>query len=184
MPRPLSPTRMKQLTTAVRQLCDVLDHRYPSWLEHTAHELSLCDGFPARGEQVGGRTTAELTGPERHAEIRLHLESARDYITGTLEAAPANLRDALEAMDHALGLRAPAPPEAYCSTGSGREGADLPWTPHSRDPRNGWADPTCRELAAAGRAGLCAACSQREDAWRRRSGLPPRSHVIPTGEVA
>lgn len=57
----------------------------------------------------------------------------------------------------------------------GRElaGWQVPWTPDSRDPANGWSDPTCRN--GAGRRGLCPACLIRHNRWRIEHGLDPLS---------
>lgn len=49
------------------------------------------------------------------------------------------------------------------------EGHQLVWTPGSRDERNGWHKPECRE--AAGTSGLCATCLLRMNRWRARNGL-------------
>lgn len=58
--------------------------------------------------------------------------------------------------------------QALCD-GRNYSGFDIPWTPHSRDPRNGWGDPTCRE--GAGRSKLCPACLVRMNRWRTEHDL-------------
>ncbi len=51
------------------------------------------------------------------------------------------------------------------------QGHKLPWTEHSRDPRNGWQDPTCRDIAH--KHGLCERCLVRMNRWRLRNELAP-----------
>lgn len=175
--RPFTTHQAKQVTAAIRHLCDVVDHRYQPWLDHLATQMAAADGIPTRGERIGGRATAENTTVEAAADTRDQLTNDATYVTESILAASSTLSDVLEAMAHTLGLRVPVAKEELCSTGTGREGHEIPYVPHSRDPENGWSDATCTNVADAGRAGMCDACSKREDRWRREHGLKPRAHV-------
>lgn len=62
-------------------------------------------------------------------------------------------------------------PEPCDGSSRGYEGHQLVWTKQSHDPRNGWHDPTCREIA--GEIGLCDTCRRRMNHWRGRHGLTP-----------
>lgn len=176
---PRRRTREQIELAATAELVHLIAERMPAARAHVALELSAVDGCPGGGERIGGRGTAELTPTEAAASVRFALTSHLDDIDAGLILLKLTAADVLRSIDATLGIRAPAPPEAYCSTGTGRDGAHLPWTPYGRDLGNGWADPTCKDLATPGRGGLCEACSKREDAWRRRNGLSARSHVQP-----
>lgn len=154
---------------------------------HLAAERAILDGYPS-GEGLAVSATAELTSVEAAADARLRLDIHEDDIDAGLHLLLVTVLDLDDASDRTLGLRAARHEHAItarCNGGSGRDGAEIPWVPHSRDPDNGWADPTCTDMAAPGRGGLCSKCSLREDRWRRTHQLPPRSHVAPAaGEVA
>lgn len=102
--------------------------------------------------------------------LELDVTIRADIAAGiTLIAAAAH--EALDACDRIEGRpRAARGQECYSG---GRDGALIPYTPHSRDDDNGWADPDCRNFAA-GYAPLCDACAQRERRWRRAHGYQPR----------
>ena len=51
----------------------------------------------------------------------------------------------------------------------GYDGYDQGWKPHDRDPRNGWHDPLCHDIA--GPHGLCDRCLPRMNRWRLAHGL-------------
>lgn len=170
-------TRHEIRAEALAELIRIAGSRMPALADHIAREMSILDGYPTGYERIGGRGTAELTPTEQAAYLRITYDLHLADVEASWRALQAIAADLVGSIDKTLGLRAPAPPEAYCSTGTGRDGALDTWTPHSREPDNGWADTTCTNLAAPGRGGLCTACSLREDAWRRRHQLPPRSHV-------
>lgn len=124
------------------------------------------------GERVSG-SRSELTSTERDAERAWELSNCREELRDRIEGAEVGaastnawLRDRLRW----LGVPEARVPAEACN-GSARpwEGHQLVWVPHSREVRNGWHDPTCRE--SAGRLGLCPACLLRMNRWRARNGM-------------
>lgn len=160
-------------------------------LEHIRVELTLADSYPT---QVPGASPATATGnaavcrcaergwdgcdvctpvtltpAERGADARWRLQKKADTITATigdLETLAAKLSDVCRTT---IGVRLAHVPRC---DGRGLEGSELPYTPYSQDPRNGWHRADCSD--AADNSGLCPACRVREARWRRENGLPPR----------
>jgi hypothetical protein len=150
-------------------------------LEHVAREERVTDGYPATASGNGatcGTATAELTSVERAADARYRLRSIREEIRDDLLALELRADALGKLCRETLGYRAPAP--ALCD-GRSFAGAELPWTPHSHDPRNGWHDAACRD--AADDSGLCPKCRVRERRWRDRNGLEPRAANAPAPAV-
>ena len=114
---------------------------------------------------------ARLGAQEWREDLRDHLD---DWVH-TSDLFLSRVEDAIHWATSRLGLPvAPLAPVVLCS-GEGYDGRELPWTPHSQDPRNGWHDPNCRDIATL-RAGqqlkVCDRCLKRVESWRARNGLP------------
>ncbi len=148
-------------------------------------------GYPTTSS-TSGRTTGShgptITVPDEHgkpdripvtsveaAAFRLdqiadHREELRDRLDG-LEVAVNSFANFLR---RTIGPEASKIPELCNGSRStlerkAWEGHQLVWTPNSRDDRNGWHKPECRE--SAGPSGLCPACLLRMNRWRARNGL-------------
>jgi hypothetical protein len=62
-------------------------------------------------------------------------------------------------------------PELCDGSARSYDGHRLVWAAYSRNPHNGWHDPTCRDIA--GPHGLCDTCLTRMNRWRKSQGLTP-----------
>jgi hypothetical protein len=140
-------------------------------LEHVRDELAIIDGFPAAGGDqvrvsgIGPRSTVEAAMMARH-----NLTGAREQMRDDIATLETMVADFVHMLRSTLGDRVPRYiPEPCDGKARGYEGHELPWTPHSRDPHNGWHDPACRD--AADESGLCTRCKPRMNRWRREHGF-------------
>ena len=101
----------------------------------------------------------------RGAQIRDQREQIRDRLDGLI-IAHRSLDDLLRRIVPTDMRR--RMPDLCDGKAKGYEGHMDAWTPHSRDHRNGWHNPGCREIA--GPTGLCDACLKRMNRWRREHG--------------
>jgi hypothetical protein len=102
----------------------------------------------------------------RSSLIRDHREEIRDRLDGLIMGR--------ESFERWLRGLIPAEllkvvPELCDGKAKGYDGHQLVWVPSSRDPRNGWHNPACREIANA--LGVCDTCRRRMNHWRTRNGL-------------
>lgn len=112
------------------------------------------DGFPTRGDGVGGRSGSELTSVERAAGQLMPLERDRTLIL-------AAIAEAHEAMHRALKIAGRHLDRIDASTLRCTGGAGMPGSLE-------WGRPECDDIAEADRrGGLCAACRKRRDRWQR-----------------
>ncbi len=151
----------------------------------------LHDGWPTKGgDQVrvsgaGARVRVEqdehgpaedvpVTGVERAAMARFRAGTLKEELRDRLDGVVVSLTELDRWLRLHLGNDLPRHIPSLCDgKAKGYEGVALAWVPHSREPDNGWHDPTCRD--AAGPTGLCDACLVRMERWRRRQGLAPVS---------
>ena len=172
---------------ALERLVEILATEAAAAITHLDEEDRILDGWPTQTMGDGTpRGTNESTIVERHAQARQEIARRRQQIEADAGTITEHISRALDHCREAKGHRAPKAPEqpttaTFC-TPVGREGADLPYEPYSRDPRNGWADSTCRDLAARGP--LCEACSIRERRWRLANNLKPTNDFIPSRDDA
>lgn len=147
-------------------------------LERIKAELDELDGYSSGGDG-DARGASEHTQPEAFMLRRWHWTNSKE----DLRDAIANIEDAVAHHSHIcariLGLDRE---EVRLCDGRSYEGAEVAWTPYSRDQANGWHDPLCQDAADA--SGLCAACRIRERRWRLANGLQPRKHTIAEEDVA
>lgn len=128
---------------------------------HLALELTICDGYAAKGE-TAGRSTSDNTTTEAAALARTHITNQLDEITNSIQ----HLNDAANRLQTAVttALKSRAPDVVQiprCRDNQiGREGAII------------WGRTDCLELAV--KAGLCMACYKRDWNWRKTQGLQPR----------
>lgn len=55
-------------------------------------------------------------------------------------------------------------PQVVLCSCAGHDGAKVAWTPHAAlESGNGWADPSCHDIAEEG--GLCLRCARRKQRW-------------------
>lgn len=171
-------------------------------LEHIARELSYADSYPTStpGASIEGlglrRVLADCVGAgnpdlavapcpgcdicepmqytptERAAFARHRLTSNSAQIRVDITSLSTLLTSLAKVCDKTLGIRIPI--DVPRCDGRTFAGSDVPWVPHSRDPDNGWYDPTCIEAADA--SGLSPRCRVRERRWREEHGLAPREH--------
>jgi hypothetical protein len=163
-------TQPNQRLHHVRDVLDGLAYRTTEALEHILREEALIDGYPcAQAFDGTGRGTPEMTPTERLANARWMLRSHREQIRDDIDTIETLVKDYARMLDHVLRTRGPAPERegARCD-GKHRPGADVHWSPHSRDPENGWRDPLCGKEPV--RDGLCGACDKRADRWAREHG--------------
>lgn len=159
-------------------------------LEHVQAELGILDSYPTQtpGASIatgvyheprphdgdcGGCDTCDpvdLTRVERAAFARVHLTSQHEKILDHIDSLTITATSLANILDRTLRHRVTTP--IVLCDGRPFAGSDILWTPHSRDPRNGWYDPLCAEAADA--SGLSPRCRVREARWRRENGLPPR----------
>lgn len=161
-------------------------------LQHIREELTIVDGYgSAGGDQLrvtggGPRIMVRadddcphdelfpVTGVEAAMFARHALTSERERIRDDAEAIVTMVGDFVRSLRRTLGDRVPRTiPELCDGKAKGYEGHQLPYTPHSRDPQNGWHRPECRDAADA--SGLCPPCLQRMERWRREHGYAPVS---------
>lgn len=121
---------------------------------------------PGAGSGVSDPTFAAalpgINGYRDDYQAKMDREQLRDDITAIWHLA----RDVRNLVTRLANPNREA--QALCD-GRGYSGFDIPWTPHSRDPHNGWSDPTCRD--GAGRSKLCPACLIRMNRWRTEHDL-------------
>lgn len=144
-----------------------------------------------QGEQVHTSQISRPTEAQALAryEASTMIEELRDHLDdwiNTTDLFVAHIEDAVAWSHRRLGTTpAPLAVVVMC-TGEGYEGRELPWRPHDSDPRNGWHDPVCRDIADV-RNGqqlkVCPRCLRRLEAWRARNGLPPLA-TVPAKVVA
>lgn len=116
---------------------------------------------------------ATLTVVERGAAQRLRLHAVKDDVDAGIRLIAVTISDVLDTITRAMGTRLKVAGPALCDC-TGRDGAELPWTPGmSLEAGNGWSSPACRD--AASRGPLCDACSQREARWRAFHKMPTRT---------
>ena len=111
----------------------------------------------------------------------IDIDAAIAQIHDDITAIASLASSAMTVIRDAKGMRVkreekPESQVVTCSS-KGREGALEEYTPYSRDPRNGWSDPTC--LMPAARGPLCEACYVRERRWRIANGKPMLADFIP-----
>ena len=104
----------------------------------------------------------------RGSVVRDQREEIRDRLDGLIQGR--------ESFDRFLRGIIPADmlrtiPELCDGKAKGYDGHQLAWVALSRDERNGWHNPACREIA--GPTGLCDACRLRMNRWRTKNGLAP-----------
>lgn len=160
---------------------DILAIRSAEALEHLTRERLEVDSWPNATMGDGGSRNADSTTCVERAAILTHDIDARiAQILDDMRTIASLASSAMTVVDGALGFRVPREdrrPEVKLCNCRDRDGADLPYTPHSRDENNGWSDPTCRMPASRG--ALCEACYVRERRWRIAHNLPPRPDFIP-----
>lgn len=162
-----------------------------AWLEHQRELMADASGvYPGGGSSDVGKVSgvgatvfvvADEHGPDERIPVtsveaivmrgemmRDRREEVRDRLDGIITAINS-LNDMLRRDLRNTGVLRKVP--ALCDgVAKGYEGHQLAWTPHSRDERNGWHSPSCRD--AADESGLCPACLLRMNRWRSRNGLP------------
>lgn len=173
-----------QLEQLARQVTEAVDH--------VNRELAIADSYPTqvvgaslptgtgfapvcRCEALGTDgcdvcTPVKLSPTERAAERRIRFESDRVQVDDDIRCIEETIASLSKTCRSLIGTRLVHGVQR-CD-GRPYEGSDVLWTPHSRDPENGWYDPTCAD--AADESSLCAACRIRERRWRDKHGLQPR----------
>ena len=159
-------------------------------LEHIRTAIAECAQFTGSGDSSAPRVSGagrtmwvpeDEHGPGEHVPVtsveaavfrgsvvRDQREEIRDRLDGLIMARESFERF-LRGIVGAEALK--VVPELCDGKAKGYDGHQLAWTPLSRDDRNGWHSPACREIA--GPTGLCDACRLRMNRWRTRQGLTP-----------
>ncbi len=168
-------TRPHRQYIALARLMEILASKSAEALEHLAHERLAIDSWPATTMGNGGSRSADRTTPvERAALAVTDIDAKMAQIIDDMRAVASVASSAMVVINDALGYRVPASErktsDVRLCNPSGREGHLVEYTPYSRDPQNGWADPTC--VMPAARGALCEACYVRERRWRITNGYP------------
>lgn len=166
---------------ALARIMEILATRSAEALEHLTNERLMVDSWPAATMGDGGSRSSDTTSSaERAAMLSTKIDGDISQIIDDMTALASLAASALVVVDRALGFRVPREEREsdvkLCSA-SGRDGHLNEYVPHSRDPRNGWADPTC--IMPAARGALCEACYVRERRWRIANGKPMGADFIP-----
>lgn len=132
-------------------------------IERIRSELDQLDGWAAAGEAGNG----DNSQPEAFMLRRYHWASAREDLRDAIEAIELAVQHLHGVVVGILGHR----DDVRICDGRHLEGADVPWTPYSREPDNGWFDPMCANVADA--TGLCPGCRLRNRRWRLANDLEP-----------
>lgn len=172
---PPTPERHTVTHRETAHLADVLARQaanVAAALDHIRRELLITDGYKSTASGASDGTPGGGDGRPTEAAMlaRYELTSRREAIRDRLRT----IADEVNGLDHDLQrasrYRTPADVKAEsprCSA-HGMAGADVPYTPHSRDPRNGWSDPTCHDMPTKG-SSLCERCLKRHDRWGREN---------------
>lgn len=131
-------------------------------------ELDYLDGWAS-----GGAGDGENTQPEAFMLRRYHWTGAKEDLRDAILNVELAVRHHAQVCQSILGIDQVDVP--LCN-GKGYEGSDVPWTPYSRDPDNGWYDPLCAN--GANSSGVCNGCQIRERRWRMAHGFKPRSGTL------
>ena len=118
-------------------------------LEHVHRELAALDGFGSGTPEVSVRASSDLTGPERYADARWTLTSAREDLRDAKDDVLRAIRELNEMCNAVIRLRAPklvvkpedAKKDLCCSHQSGKHAVIE------------WGDPLC--MFTAQKSGLC-----------------------------
>ncbi len=166
---------------ALARLMELLASEATDALIHLSEERLHLDGYSSTtralpGSRSSGASTSVESATMQSAEIDATIAQIHDDITGIASLASS----AMTVIRNAKGMRVrreekPESDVVLCDA-SKREGCDDEYVPHSRDPRNGWADPSC--LMPAARGALCEACYIRERRWRIANGKAMRTDFI------
>lgn len=129
------------------------------------NEGRFIERIPATSVEV--EALARIDTIDLREELRDRLDGAIIGLTGYLGWLRATARTLGVQIDRIVpdlcdGTRSTSTLRAW-------EGHQLVWVANSRDPRNGWIDPTCRKTA--GTSGLCPTCLLRMNRWRQRNDL-------------
>ena len=97
----------RDLEQAGWTLTNVVAISLTSALEHIQRELSVLDGFSSGGPEVVVSASADLTGPERHADARWQMTNAREDLRDAKAAVLVSIRDLSELCQAVLAMRVP-----------------------------------------------------------------------------
>lgn len=189
----IAPNRLKPNERAMRNghaWVDQTSVLITMALDKIRTTLAECEQFTGSGDSStprvsgAGRTVwvaEDEHGPGEHVPVtsveaavmrgfsmRDQREEIRDRLDG-LVMARESFERFLRGIIGADALK--VVPELCDGKAKGYDGHQLAWVPSLRDPRNGWHDPSCRQIA--GPTGLCDACRLRMNRWRTRNGLDP-----------
>lgn len=127
----------------------------PRALTQLARLMDEHDGFPTRGDSVGGRSGSELTSVERAAGSLLPLDRDHAALRRAVEDAYLALHRAVTIANRYLDrIDASA---LRCTGGAGMPGA-----------LEAWGRPDCQNISEPDRkGGLCSRCRHARDKWQR-----------------
>lgn len=167
---------------ALARLMELLANEATDALTHLSEERLHLDGYSSNMRAMpGSRSTGSTTAVESAMMQAIDIDAAIAQIHDDITAIASLASSAMTVIRNAKGMRVKReekPESAVVTCNSkGREGHLEAYTPYSRDPRNGWADPTC--LMPAARGPLCEACYVRERRWRIANGKPMLADFIP-----
>ena len=140
----------RDLDAAGYSLQHVIANQVTLALEHIARELSAIDGYGSGAPEVAVSASSELTGPERYADARWQLTSAREDLRDAKTRVLEAVRQLSEVCVQTIALRAPRdvvkPPDrsGLCCTGQQGKHATIEW-----------GDPLC--MMPGIKSGMCQA---------------------------
>lgn len=147
---------VRTVIASLPALADQTASLAPRALKRIAALIDEHDGFPSRGEFVGGRTMSDTSSVERAALqlLVMPLQKDHDEITALVKDIEAKMKRVVSLSSRHLD-RIDAS-TLRCTGGAGLPGAIE------------WGRPDCTDLQEADRkGGLCMACRKRRDRWQR-----------------
>jgi hypothetical protein len=97
----------RDLDQAAWTLANVVAISLTAALEHIQRELSVLDGYSSGGPEVMVSASADLTGPERTADARWQLTSAREDLRDAKAAVLVSIRDLSQMCSQIMAMRVP-----------------------------------------------------------------------------
>lgn len=167
-------TRPHSQAMAAARFLENAAYRIAEAQEQARYRIAQADGWSGGSDAPRVTASSDSTPVERPAVLRKQLREFADQIEDDLRSIASFTASIMDMCNRINGGRSDVerPKPALCDCTS-REGSELPWEPGmSLAEGNGWADPTCREMASRGT--LCDSCSAREYRWRKFKGLKPR----------
>ena len=160
------PKPNRDLEVAGWSLQNTISVNHTSALERLVRELAAVDGYGSGAPEVAVRSSADLTGPERHADARLEYLAMIDEVKTKGTAVLVAIRELNDAHTRAQALRAPKvivnarDKQGLCCSNQAGKHAVVEW-----------GDALCMDNGDSARGGLCDKHWWRWYRARKRDGI-------------